>query len=288
LSARDRLARELALCDDDDEPEGEYRGAEDDGDDSMRSMGFGERMLKQLGWKPGQALRPGASATQYVPKVTGGFTATNTASHDVSAVKVGSVVVVLPGGANMHGGKVAAVLRSRGNDLELQFGDAARGVAQRNDVRHAGNAEQADFATALAEATGSAKRARDDVAPAVPPPAPAPMWAVPKLVVRVVEGTGINDAPFEPFKDTVRSVDRAACTVTLAGGATVPGAAIDTVVPRAGQRGLVVLGKKRGVIATVTGKRRAAASGAMVVPVQGKNGGTDDEISVEEICLMEL
>jgi hypothetical protein len=81
------------------------------------------------------------------------------------------------------------------------------------------------------------------------------------LVVRVVEPSSSEPADaFEPFKATVVKVERGpgGGRVVLSNGFTVAAQQLDTVVPKKGEKGLLVGGPHRGKLATVVSRPKGA------------------------------
>jgi hypothetical protein len=221
---------------------------QDDDDTGQRAAGrpgapsFGEDYLKQYGWKKGAPIRPGGTVSEYAPKSVGGFASSTATKQSVAEMRVGTIVVPV----GLHGERPAAITRVDGVRAELEFADGQRAVVALSMLRHAGAVE-----------AGALKRPRPD-APSGGEATADVSWIVERLVVRVVHGDTTTAEDFQPYKATVAKVERRGSgsggIVLLSNGLRVSGHSLDTVIPKKGERGMVVLGVHKGRMATVLEK----------------------------------
>ena len=254
----------------------------DDEDDQLQASGpgqpssFGVQYLKQFGWKPGDPLRAGGVVAEYAPKSEGGFAAAG-GKQDKGLMVVGATVATIIGqGSGAAAGELGTITRVDAERAEVEFRDGRRALVKLAHLRHA-------------TANEEAKRGRDDAAPnGGASGAPDTRWIVKRLIVRVVEADpGAADAAsFVPYKATVVSMTPGAAggRVVLSNGSTVNGRQVDTVLPKKGERGLVVLGEHRGKLVTVRDRRKA--DGVVIAEVAAD--APPLELRAEELCAMDF
>jgi hypothetical protein len=230
-------------------------GTEEGDEIPVDGEAWGRQMLQSFGWKDGQPLRDGGRVEQYVPSVVGGFPSGGGKTNVESENRVGNIVVVE--------GAACEILRTDGNNAEVEFADGSRRKIVASLMKAAGAVDREVFSQAK-QTSGSRIS-----------------WITPRLLVRVVAGE--DGLPVEPYKATVVRVDHAGNRVLLNNGRTVQPECCDTVLPKIGEKGLVVVGPRRGSIGTLEEKLKNGATVTLIV----RFGPSDTaKLSPEEISVV--
>ena len=255
---------------------------------------FGSQYLAKLGHKEGQPLQAGGATTAYVPATTGGFASSNNKDivHRTDAFKIGVAVVLESRGASAStqqlptlggpGTKPMGII-SRCNQAEkiceVKFpGDRKTNILFQH-LRLASEVETQLVEKAMAE--GGPMRGkrgeRDDEEPhRNGDPARDVTWIVPGLIVRSLAESSLGK------KGVVTEV-----TSSTGGGNTtivtlrlqddvgtitkVNGQRVDTVIPKKGDRAMVIKGFLKGHFATILERVKDPESGDVTgVQVQVK------------------
>jgi hypothetical protein len=211
---------------------------------------FGEEYLAQFGWKKGKPIRPGGVVEEYKPKSEGGFSNSSQSRVDRTQLVAGTAIARVQTSGNTAQ-SVGVITRTDGVSAEVEFVDGTRGVVPIAQLRVASGLEAARIQKRGRETDSGPSGGDASGVPVVDPSA----WIVPQLVVRVVEpAPGEDPDKFEPLKATVVKVTRGpgGGRVVLSNGLTVAGSQLDTVLPKKGERGILLGGPHRGKLATVT------------------------------------